>query len=74
MYKASTTGCQYYGRYWEHVSEISEHLIHTIEDVLLLVTDSPCKEAKEGVQQYEIHAAMRSSNQVLSLVIDNKAP
>lgn len=57
----------------EQVSEIPKHLIYTIEDVLVLVADSPYQEAKL-VQQYHIHAAARSSIQKLHLVIDNQAP
>ena len=58
----------------ERFSELPKHLIYTIEDVLVLVADSPYQEAKAVIQQYHIHAAARSSTQKLQLVIDNQAP
>ena len=58
----------------ERFSELPKHLIYTIEDVLVLVADSPYQEAKAVRQQYHIHAATRSSTQKLQLVIDNQAP
>lgn len=57
----------------ESVSELSEHLIYTIEDALRSVAESPYSAAKAVVQQYKIHTATSSSTQHLHLIVDNQA-
>jgi hypothetical protein len=57
----------------EAVSELSEHLIHTLEEALTAVSESSYYASEIVAQYYDIHAAASSSTQRLRLVVDNSA-